>query len=88
MSGQRRYNDASTGKVDSNLRSLLNERSDGSKMRNLLLNVIKNELTARQKQIIMLYYFKGLNIVEISEMCEVTPQAVSAIFERARKKLY
>lgn len=54
----------------------------------MLLNIIKNDLTARQNEIIMLYYFKGLDMSQIAEMCGITPQAVSAVMARARKRIF
>lgn len=36
----------------------------------------------------MLYYFKETDIVRISEMLGITPQAVSAAMKRARLKIY
>jgi len=82
------YRDTSTGAADDSIRSLLGESLDGSRLRSILLNVIKNELTARQTEIIMLYYFKELDVTEIAERCGVTPQAVSAVMARARKRIY
>jgi len=86
------YSDLCTGEEEKELRRLLGECDDNGRtvsiLKKVLLNVIKNELTARQKQIIMLYYFKEMNIVEIAQQLDVSPQAVSAALKRARLKIY
>lgn len=88
LARRKSYRDTSTGAADEGIRRLLEDCDDGSKRRNLLLNVIKNELTARQTEIIMLYYFKGLDVMEIAGHCGITKQAVSAVMARARKNIY
>lgn len=86
------YSDLCTGAEEKRLRKLLGESDTNSDRmslyRKMMLNIIKNELTARQKEIIMLYYFKEMNIVEISQRLDVSPQAVSAVLKRARLKLF
>lgn len=94
MSRRKTYSDSFSGEADRGIRELLldknTEDSDDSlrKLRKTLLNVINNELTARQKEIIMLYYFKNMDIVRISEMLGISFQAVSAAMKRARLKIY
>ncbi|MCM1508209.1 MAG: sigma-70 family RNA polymerase sigma factor [Ruminococcus flavefaciens] len=85
------YSDTYTGEADRNIRAVLESDSEEDsirKLKRILLNVINNELTPRQKEIIMLYYFKGIDIVTIARQLEVTPQAVSAVMSRARLKIY
>lgn len=88
MSRRKKYNDEITGEVDSQIRCLLHGTKNDKILRKILYDVIKNELTARQNKIIMLYYFEGFNIPQIAEMYGVTPQAVSAVMARARKRIY
>lgn len=93
MSRRTTYSDEFSGEADRGIRSILindNNESDAriNKLKRMLLNVINNELTARQKEIIMLYYFKEMNIVRIAELFDITPQAVSASMKRARLKIY
>lgn len=93
MSRRVTYSDSFSGETDRGIRSILcmEDNDSGDYMRKLkrvLLNVINNELTARQKEIIMLYYFKDMDIVRIAELLGVTPQAVSAAMKRARLKIY
>ncbi|MBR1822853.1 MAG: sigma-70 family RNA polymerase sigma factor [Ruminococcus sp.] len=86
-----RYSDTFTGKADEGIRAILKEsdEDDGArKLRKILLNVINNELTPRQKEIIMLYYFKRTDIVTIGKQLGISPQAVSAAMKRARLKMY
>ena len=88
---RKRYSDKTTGEADKNIRAIIEARSNESsvsRLKRILLNIINNELTPRQKEIIMLYYFKGLDTVTIARQYGITPQAVSAIMSRARKRMY
>ena len=85
------YSDTFTGQADSGIRAILYDKSEDDgvrKHKKLLLNVINNELTPRQKEIIVLYYFKRTDIVTISKQLNITPQAVSAAMKRARLRMY
>jgi len=86
------YSDTFTGQADKNIRQILcedpDEEDSRQRLRRILLNVIKNELTPRQKEIIMLYYFKNMDIVQIGKMLGITPQAVSAAMARGRLRMY
>ena len=73
------YSDTFTGKADEGIRAILqddDEEGNGRKLKKVLLNVIKNELTPRQKEIIMLYYFKRTDIVTIGKQLGITPASV------------
>lgn len=93
MPRRQTYSDSFSGEADRGIRTILCD-DDGtsdefhSKLRRVMLKVINNELTSRQKEIIMLYYFKGMDIVRIGELLGITPQAVSASMKRARLKIY
>ena len=84
------YSDTYTGEADKNIREILfgSEDSQYARLKRILLKVINNELTPRQKEIIMLYYFKDMDIVHIAGLLEITPQAVSSVMKRARLKIY
>lgn len=85
------YSDTYTGKADKSIRAILESDNDEDslrKLKKLLLNVINNELTPRQKEIIVLYYFKGIDIVTIARQLGISPQAVSAVMSRARVRMY
>lgn len=91
MSRRESYSDTYTGEADKNIRAILESENDGDsvrKLKKLLLNVINNELTPRQKEIIVLYYFKDVDIVTIARQLGITPQAVSAVMSRARIRMY
>lgn len=91
MSRRRTYSDTFTGKADEGIRLILEGKTDEdrrSRLRNVLLKVINNELTLRQKQIIMLYYFQNKDMVCIGRELGVTPQAVSAAMSRARLRMF
>lgn len=57
------------------------------KVKKIMLQIIKNDLTPRQKEIIMLYYFKNMNTVEIARMLNVDSSTVSRTLCRARRNL-
>ena len=91
MSRRLRYSDTFTGEADRGIRAILQNDSNEGKVAQLkrtLLNIIKNELTARQSEIIMLYYFKGMDIVQIGKMLGISPQSVSKTMSRAKIKIY
>ncbi len=91
MSKLNSYSDEFSGDTDKGIRSILEYESDdesGNRLRRILLKVINNELTPRQKEIIMLYYYKGIDTVKISQKLGITPQAVSAAMARARMRIY
>jgi RNA polymerase sigma-70 factor (ECF subfamily) len=91
VSRRETYSDSFTGKADEGIRFILEggTKDDSKiKLRKILLNVINNELTPRQKEIIVLYYFKNTDTVAISKLLGITPQAVSALMKRARLKMY
>ena len=85
------YSDIFTGEWDSGLRAIIGDADESEsrqKLRKILLNVIKNELTPRQNEIIMLYYFKNLDSVQIGKQLGITPQAVSAAMSRAKLRIF
>ena len=92
MSKRNSYTDTFTGEADKGIRIILgsndDEEGNAQRLRRVLLKVINNELTPRQKEIIMLYYFKDMDIVSISRKLDVTPQAESAVMSRARMRMF
>lgn len=90
MSRQRVTLNDTYGEIDRNLRDLISEDTElfSDKYKNIIVNIIKNELSARQSQIIMLYYFKGMNIPEIASALGITPACVSITMKRGRNKLF
>lgn len=62
--------------------------TDNSKVKRILMKVIKGELTENQQKIIIMYYFKNMTMQAIADELGVTVQAVSATLARARNRLY
>lgn len=63
------YSDSFTGEADRGIRLILglDDDEEGSRVRRVMLKIINNELTPRQKEIIMLYYFKDMDTVAIGK---------------------
>ncbi len=53
----------------------------------LLRQVIQNDLTTRQKQIILLYFGKRMNMTEIANLLQVNKSTVSRTLRRALDRL-
>ncbi|MCM1022946.1 MAG: sigma-70 family RNA polymerase sigma factor [Prevotella sp.] len=53
----------------------------------ILRNVVENELTERQRQMIGLYYFKRMNIPEIAETLGLNRSTVSRTISRGRRNI-
>lgn len=56
-------------------------------LKRVLHNVINNELTDRQKEIVLLYYFNNKNVSEISRELGVNKSTVSRHLSRARERI-
>lgn len=85
------YSDKIEGREDLGIKRILGlgDRDENApRLRSILLKVINNELTPRQKEIIMLYYFKDADVAAISERLGVSQQAVYAAMSRAKKTMY
>lgn len=84
------YSKFFSGEDDKGIRAFLenNDDENAQKLRRVLLKVINNELTARQKEIIMLYYFRNMNMVAIGKKIGISTQAVSSVIARARVRLF
>ena len=87
MSRRNVYFDSSTGQADSYIRHFISD-SENSGKKKALLNIIQNDLTARQAEIITLFYFREMSVTEIAERLGVTPQAVSKVMATARKNIF
>ena len=48
---------------------------------------IDEELTDRQKEVLLLYYFEGKNIIEIAKMLGVNKSSVSRLLSRAKMRI-
>lgn len=58
------------------------------RLRRNLEVIRRRELTARQRQVVELYYEKKMKIPEIARMLEVKPSTVSRTLRRARERIY
>ena len=93
MPNRERYSDDFTGKADESLRAILFSDDDGDndrirRMKRVLAKAINTELTAKQRNAIMLYYYEGMNMVQIAERLGITFQAVSRMISRGRLRLF
>lgn len=78
--------------ADKNITAIIGggENSNSDKRRLLLKimrGIIENELTSRQRETILLYYFKEKNIPEIAEMLGVNRSTVSRTISRGRRNI-
>ena len=72
------------------IRSYYDSDSEGNSelrkiARKALKKVIEEQLSARQKQFIVLYYYKELDMPTIAKMCGVNPSTVSRTLHRAKQ---
>ncbi|MDE6519341.1 MAG: sigma-70 family RNA polymerase sigma factor [Ruminococcus sp.] len=91
MSRREAYSETFTGRADERIRVILGEskgESEHSRLKKILVKVIQNELTEKQRNIVLMYYYKNMDMTEISKHTGVTVQAVSATMARARLRIY
>ena len=73
------------GKEDSDINAIFSDETDENNrfatVKRILLKVIENELTERQKQIINLYYFKNMNIAELVKVYFFLPKVYTIILK-------
>ncbi len=58
------------------------------KIRKIMARIIKNDLTARQREIIVLYYYSGKGVTEIAQILKIAPSTVSRTIKAARNKIF
>lgn len=77
--------------IDKELFKLATTSNEEDKLRKIakkaLREVVSEELTARQKQFIVLYYYENNTMAEISDICGVNVSTVSRTLRRARKNI-
>lgn len=73
---------------------LFNEQSESETnveklklVKKALKKVVEEQLSARQKQMIVLYYYKEMDMPEIAEMLGINVSTVSRTLNRARQNL-
>ena len=77
--------------ADKQISSLIGEGENGGDKHRLMIkimrNIIENELSERQRQMIILYYFNRLNVPEIAETLGVNRSTVSRTISRGRRNI-
>lgn len=78
---------------DKEMFSLLKQKEvlndDSSRIiKKALKKIIEEQLSEKQKEYIVLYYFKELDMATIAEMCEVNISTVSRTINRARQNIF
>lgn len=58
------------------------------KIRKIMARIIKNDLTVRQREIIVLYYYNGKGVNEIAQILKICPSSVSRTIKAARNKIF
>ncbi len=58
------------------------------KVKHALREIISNDLTDRQKQIVVMYYYENLKMMDIAEQLDINVSTVSRILARARNRIY
>ena len=53
----------------------------------VMRNIIENELSKRQRQMITLYYFQKINIPEVAKVLDVNRSTVSRTISRGRRNI-
>lgn len=83
----------SVPELDKKLREMYNSRLAETnnetlkKVRHALVEIIKNDLTERQKETVVLYYYKKMTMTEIADILGVNVSTVSRTLARARKNI-
>ncbi len=58
-----------------------------SRLKRNLLRALREDVTAKQRQVLLLYYGQGLNMREIGELLGVDKSTVSRTIKRGEKRL-
>lgn len=59
-----------------------------TRLKRNLTRALKQDITPKQRQYLMLYYGQGMNLREISEKLGVNKSTVSRTMKRGRQRLY
>ena len=78
--------------ADKRISAIIGDVSESNSIQHNLMikvmrNVIENELSERQRQVITLYYFRKMNIPEIAKMLGVNRSTVSRTISRGRRNI-
>lgn len=56
-------------------------------LKNALKMVIEDELTSRQREFLMLYYYQNLTMEQVGQRCGVHKSTVSRLIKAAKQKI-
>lgn len=59
-----------------------------NKVKKYMSDIINDELTDRQRQIVTMYYYENRNIKEIADTLSVNPSTISRSLASSRKNIY
>ena len=62
-----------------------NEEKSGAK--NAVIMAIDEELTHKQREVLLLYYFEGKSTIEIAKMLGINKSSVSRLLSRAKMRI-
>lgn len=85
------YDDRFEGKPDEIISRLLGttkKATDNTRAKRMLVRIIQGELTQRQQDMVMMYYFGRMSMQEIADTTGISVQAVSVHLIRARNRIY
>ena len=83
--------DKTCGMVDLALYSTMiadDNRQQIGRLKRNLVHALKEDVTPRQREYMLLYYGKGMNMAEIGEKFGVNKSTVSRTLKRGRQRLY
>lgn len=73
--------------ADTSTNEVRDNRLIRQKLKRIVLRVIQEQLTARQKEVCLLYFYQGMKIPQIAEFLGVNKSTVSRTLNRAIKNL-
>lgn len=59
-----------------------------SRLKRNLIRAIREELTERQREVLTLYYARGMSVNEIAEVLQVYPSTVTRTLRRGERRLF
>ena len=64
-----------------------NDNEHTERIKRVISLVIRNELTEKQRQVLLMYYFDNKNIIEISKELGINKSSVSRLISRAKMRI-
>lgn len=91
MAVRETYSDIFAGREDIDIAEFLGTCNSNENHRTIcrnLITIIENELTSRQHEFIIEYFFNKLKMAEIAEKYGVSVEAVSATIAAGKRRIY